>query len=85
MKGNNIYLYSIQSNSSEQHTTNGEENKVYNGIPDWVYEGKIIAFSYVCVYYVYIIEEVLATNYALWWSPGGQYILYFTFNDTLVN
>ena len=22
-------------------TDDGEENKVYNGIPDWVYEGKI--------------------------------------------
>lgn len=22
-------------------TEDGEENKVYNGIPDWVYEGKI--------------------------------------------
>ncbi|KYO17938.1 prolyl endopeptidase FAP [Alligator mississippiensis] len=27
-------------------------------------------------------EEMLATKYALWWSPNGKYIAYVQFNDT---
>ena len=30
------------------------------------------------------IEEVLATNYALWWSPDSQQLLYLSLNDTPV-
>ena len=29
-------------------------------------------------------EEMLSTNFALWWSPDGTRILYASFNDTLV-
>ena len=29
-------------------------------------------------------EEMLATNFALWWSPDGAQILYASFNDTVV-
>ena len=25
--------------SSQRHTNNGQKNAIYNGIPDWVYEG----------------------------------------------
>ena len=39
VKGYNIFFYDVSSNSSQQHTFNGEEDKMYNGIPDWVYEG----------------------------------------------
>lgn len=30
------------------------------------------------------VEEVLSTDYALWWSPDGEQIVYLTFNDTNV-
>uniref|UniRef100_A0A8C8S8F0 Fibroblast activation protein alpha n=1 Tax=Pelusios castaneus TaxID=367368 RepID=A0A8C8S8F0_9SAUR len=46
-------------------TSNGKENEIFNGIPDWVYE-----------------EEMLATKYALWWSPNGKFLAYVEFNDT---
>ena len=31
------------------------------------------------------IEEVLSSNYALWWSPDGRHILFITFNDSQVH
>jgi len=30
------------------------------------------------------LEEVLATNYALWWAPDGGHIAYAVFNDSMV-
>jgi len=27
-------------NSTQRLTSNGEKNKIFNGIPDWVYEGQ---------------------------------------------
>ncbi|XP_053900780.1 dipeptidyl peptidase 4 [Malaclemys terrapin pileata] len=35
---NNIYIKESPGVSSVQITTNGEENKIFNGIADWVYE-----------------------------------------------
>ncbi|XP_069791462.1 prolyl endopeptidase FAP isoform X2 [Narcine bancroftii] len=40
---NNIYLKTIPENSSVNLTTNGEKNKIYNGIPDWVYEEEMFS------------------------------------------
>ncbi|XP_016052691.1 PREDICTED: prolyl endopeptidase FAP isoform X3 [Miniopterus natalensis] len=62
---NNIYLKQSPENPPFQITYNGQENKIFNGIPDWVYE-----------------EEMLATKYALWWSPNGNFLAYAEFNDT---
>ncbi|XP_070098002.1 prolyl endopeptidase FAP isoform X5 [Equus przewalskii] len=62
---NNIYLKQRPGEPSFQITFNGKENKIFNGVPDWVYE-----------------EEMLATKYALWWSPNGKFLAYAEFNDT---
>ncbi|XP_035879282.1 prolyl endopeptidase FAP isoform X2 [Phyllostomus discolor] len=62
---NNIYLKERPEDPPFQITYNGKENKIFNGIPDWVYE-----------------EEMLATKYALWWSPNGKFLAYAEFNDT---
>ncbi|GAB5575692.1 prolyl endopeptidase FAP isoform X1 [Prionailurus iriomotensis] len=62
---NNIYLKQRPEDPPFQITFNGRENKIFNGIPDWVYE-----------------EEMLATKYALWWSPNGKFLAYAEFNDT---
>ncbi|NWY51800.1 DPP4 peptidase, partial [Chionis minor] len=35
---NNIYIKTSPTSQYVQITTNGEENKIFNGIPDWVYE-----------------------------------------------
>ena len=39
---NNIYyLKDIKSEDSLEITTDGEIDQIYNGIPDWLYEGKL--------------------------------------------
>ncbi|XP_067843476.1 dipeptidyl peptidase 4 [Heptranchias perlo] len=40
---NNIYFKAEPTSSSEQVTTNGEKNKIYNGIPDWSYEEEMLS------------------------------------------
>uniref|UniRef100_A0A8B7TT09 Prolyl endopeptidase FAP-like n=1 Tax=Castor canadensis TaxID=51338 RepID=A0A8B7TT09_CASCN len=61
----NIYLKQRPGDLPFQITYNGRENKIFNGIPDWVYE-----------------EEMLATKYAIWWSPNGKFLAYAEFNDS---
>lgn len=48
VRNNNIYLVKLLfGNSESQVTTDGEFNKVLNGIPDWVYEEE---FSFNCAF-----------------------------------
>uniref|UniRef100_A0A8C8B5S5 Fibroblast activation protein alpha n=1 Tax=Otus sunia TaxID=257818 RepID=A0A8C8B5S5_9STRI len=62
---NNIYLKQNPREAPIKITSDGKQNEIFNGIPDWVYE-----------------EEMLATKYALWWSPSGKYLAYVQFNDS---
>eukprot|EP00075_Anas_platyrhynchos_P028155 XP_027317408.1 dipeptidyl peptidase 4 [Anas platyrhynchos] len=39
---NNIYIKASPTAAPVQITSDGEENKIFNGIPDWVYEGNYI-------------------------------------------
>ena len=34
--------------------------------------------------FIFLSEEILMTNNALWWSPTGKHFLYAVFNDTAV-
>ncbi|XP_008423254.1 dipeptidyl peptidase 4-like [Poecilia reticulata] len=65
---NNVFLKTSPESPPKPITTNGEPNKILNGIPDWVYE-----------------EEMFSSNQGFWWSPGGKYLAYAEFNDTLVH
>ena len=38
VRKNNIFIKDLKSNKETQITTDGEHNKIINGIPDWVYE-----------------------------------------------
>nr|WP_034256335.1 S9 family peptidase [Arenibacter latericius] len=38
VRDNNIYIYNLVSNTTTQVTTDGEKNKIINGVTDWVYE-----------------------------------------------
>lgn len=38
VRDNNLYLFSLADGSTRQLTTDGEKNKIINGITDWVYE-----------------------------------------------
>ena len=35
----NIYVYNVTSDELITVTTDGREDVIYNGIPDWLYEG----------------------------------------------
>lgn len=41
---NNVYIKASPAAEPVQITHNGEENKIFNGIPDWVYEGNCQAY-----------------------------------------
>ena len=43
MYGNNIYYQEALGKDIIQITNTGEEQNIFNGIPDWVYEGKLTA------------------------------------------
>ncbi|KAM5152493.1 dipeptidyl peptidase 4 isoform 1-T2 [Mantella aurantiaca] len=43
---NNIYIRNSPEEPSIQITTNGEENKILNGVPDWVYEEEMFGTNY---------------------------------------
>ncbi|XP_018412198.1 PREDICTED: dipeptidyl peptidase 4-like [Nanorana parkeri] len=43
---NNVYIRNTPEGQSIQITTNGEENKILNGIPDWVYEEEMFSTNY---------------------------------------
>jgi dipeptidyl-peptidase 4 len=38
VRDNNLFVKSLRFNTERQMTTDGESNKIINGIPDWVYE-----------------------------------------------
>ncbi|KAL7991683.1 hypothetical protein Chor_015939, partial [Crotalus horridus] len=80
---NNIYFKQDPREAAIQITTNGYWNEIFNGIPDWVYEAtpKLPGDLSDQWFYGYG-EEMLATKYALWWSPNGKNIAYIEFNDT---
>ncbi|XP_038645600.1 dipeptidyl peptidase 4-like isoform X3 [Scyliorhinus canicula] len=40
---NNIYLKTNPTSPAVPITTNGEKNKIYNGIPDWIYEEEMFS------------------------------------------
>ncbi|XP_052531443.1 dipeptidyl peptidase 4-like isoform X3 [Tympanuchus pallidicinctus] len=40
---NNIYIKASPTAAPVQITSNGEENKIFNGIPDWVYEEEMFS------------------------------------------
>nr|XP_046238768.1 dipeptidyl peptidase 4-like [Scatophagus argus]XP_046238769.1 dipeptidyl peptidase 4-like [Scatophagus argus]XP_046238770.1 dipeptidyl peptidase 4-like [Scatophagus argus] len=41
--GNNVYIKTSPGGQPTQVTFNGEENKIFNGIPDWVYEEEMFS------------------------------------------
>uniref|UniRef100_A0A8D0HNW1 Fibroblast activation protein alpha n=1 Tax=Sphenodon punctatus TaxID=8508 RepID=A0A8D0HNW1_SPHPU len=43
---NNIYLKREPRDHPIKITTNGKENEIFNGIPDWVYEEEMLAVKY---------------------------------------
>ena len=84
--GYTIFKHDVTTSSTVNITAYGMERVAIYGIPDWVYEGIVNNLLYVCVCLITIfnLEEVLASNYALWWAPDGEHIVYAVFNDSVV-
>lgn len=65
---------------------------VYNGVPDWLYEGKIWIAPNLCTFRDALnsiriwnfAEEILRTGSAVWMSSDGHLMLFGTFNDSMV-
>lgn len=84
---NDIYLRESPADVLDHRLTNtGASDAVYNGIPDWLYQGKLIlqeSFK-IFIHFLFIPEDVLSTPDALWGSYDGTHIMYATFDDTAV-
>ena len=46
---NNVYIKASPTAEPVKITENGEENKIFNGIPDWVYEGNYSKHILLCM------------------------------------
>ncbi|CAG8752414.1 17865_t:CDS:2, partial [Cetraspora pellucida] len=75
VKDNDVYV-SLGLTEERRITYDGSD-VVFNGIPDWIYEDVI---SNITV----STEEVLASKYALWWSPDAKRIAYLRLNESEV-
>ena len=47
MLGFDVYVYNVTSEELVPITTDGRENEVYNGIPDWMYEGTVLTTLFI--------------------------------------
>ncbi|KAI1237352.1 hypothetical protein IHE44_0014617, partial [Lamprotornis superbus] len=78
---NNIYYQPDVKSSSLRLTSSGKEGIIFNGIADWLYEGKLD--EYICLL-KQMKEELLHSHIAHWWSPDGERLAFLTINDSLV-
>lgn len=95
---NDIYYHRLNGNSMETRrvTFDGKPQTIYNGVPDWVYEGKdkdslyyvsrwTINIESDCkLIWLFSIEEVYGGDRAMWFSPNAEYLAFATFNDSQV-
>ena len=51
---NNIYYKNTAISNAIQITTSGVDNKIFNGVPDWVYEGKILVKQIVYIFRIHM-------------------------------
>eukprot|EP00079_Xenopus_tropicalis_P030121 XP_012825865.1 PREDICTED: dipeptidyl peptidase 4 isoform X1 [Xenopus tropicalis] len=79
---NNIYIKETPGGSSIQITTNGEHNKILNGIPDWVYEEEMFSTNYALwwspdaaslAYVEFNDTDVPAIEYSFYGEDSDQY------------
>jgi len=71
VSGNNLFYKDLVKGQITQITTDGAQNRIINGLPDWVYEEE---FSPVTG------ESMVATR----WSPDGSKIAFIRFDESKV-
>lgn len=88
---NDLYVKISPTTPPQKVTDTGKENMIFNGIPDWVYEGEcsvslgkqsIPAFPFTLSLPP---EEMFSSGQGFWWSPGGKHVAYIESNDTGVH
>ena len=65
---NNLYFKDLATGKTTQLTSDGEKNKIINGLPDWVYEEEFSPVSG---------QGMVATR----WSPNGSKIAFIRFDE----
>lgn len=89
-----MYIKTSPGSPPQQVTSNGLENEIFNGIPDWVYEGErnlklensfTPGINEFWILTLDLPEEMFSSTQGLWWSPGGRYVAYMESNDTKVH
>lgn len=83
------YMSGPKSQQSYRITKTAVPDTVYNGVPDWLYEGLYFQTFLHWNPYLYqktkpLSEEILHTNVAHWLSNDGHLMLYAVFNDSAV-
>jgi dipeptidyl-peptidase 4 len=71
MRANNLYIKDLYTQKITQVTTDGEKNKVINGVADWVYEEEFSPVSG-------------AGMSALSWSPDSRRLAWLRFDESKV-
>ena len=79
VRDNDLFV-TIGGNTEIQVTNDGSKN-VMNGIADWVYEGALLLIISADSF---VSEEVLASQTAMWFSPGGTALAYLKLDETKV-
>ncbi|KAG8432370.1 hypothetical protein GDO86_016852 [Hymenochirus boettgeri] len=79
---NNIYIKMVPEDIHTAVTTNGEQNKIFNGIPDWVYEEEMFSTNYALwwspnanflAYVEFNDTEVPVMEYSFYGEDSDQY------------
>lgn len=69
-------------------TNDGQKETIFNGIPDWVYEGILfnwLSYRRILCAFIVSAEEVLSTDNAIWISKNGERLVFAKFDDTPVD
>ncbi|MBT6233558.1 MAG: S9 family peptidase [Flavobacteriales bacterium] len=66
VQSNNVFITELATGEQTTVTTDGLNNAIINGAPDWVY------------------EEEFSFHVGLAWSPNGQHLAYYRFDESEV-
>jgi len=73
VRNNNIFIKNLKFGSTSQVTSDGEINKIINGVPDWVYEEEFGDFT-----------ARTGFNSTMWWAPNSEFLAFIRFDETEV-
>lgn len=84
------YRRTPRASETYRVTNDAMPDIIYNGVPDWLYEGNYIGVSRNGMHlsqqfeFGHFSEEILRAASAIWMSSDGHLMLFGTFNDSMV-